>query len=124
MISSTGIPRATRASAISDRWHRQGTASAHMIAIRSLVAISIRRCRPPSNSGVCIFFTCLQIPLESVPGNLAFKLDTSPEFYLEGIKESVTTRFLSFLYYYLQCGYYCPKCFNRVNLFWIMRLSP
>ena len=39
---------------MSERWHRQGTASAHMIALFFCFAKEIKRRIPASKSGVCI----------------------------------------------------------------------
>ena len=54
MMSSTRIPRTVSASAMSERWQRHGTASAHMIALRFCPANFINRYNPASNSEVCI----------------------------------------------------------------------
>ena len=54
IMSSTRIPRTVSASAMSERWQRHGTASAHMIALRFCPANFINRCNPASNSEVCI----------------------------------------------------------------------
>src|SRR3989442_1319233 len=50
----TCIPRTTSASAMSDRWQRQGTASAHMMATCVRAADLISLSSPVSNSGVCM----------------------------------------------------------------------
>jgi hypothetical protein len=54
MMSSVRIPRTNKASAMSERWQRQGTASAHINAMRSWFANRINSSRLLSNSGVCM----------------------------------------------------------------------
>jgi hypothetical protein len=48
------MPRAVSASATSDRWQRQGTASAHMIAVRSTSARATSASIAAWNAGVCM----------------------------------------------------------------------
>ena len=54
MISSTRMPWTINASAISERWQRHGTASAHIRTTRSRAACSMRLARFFANSGVCM----------------------------------------------------------------------
>ena len=54
MMSSTQIPSTVSASAIRERWQRQGTASAHINALRFCRANLISLCNPASNSEVCM----------------------------------------------------------------------
>jgi hypothetical protein len=54
MMSSTRIPSTVSASAMRERWQRQGTASAHIKALRFCRANLINLCNPTSNSGVCM----------------------------------------------------------------------
>jgi len=51
-MSKTSQPRATNASAISERWHLQGTASAHISDDGVSEARAAARDRPRANSGV------------------------------------------------------------------------
>ena len=53
-MCSTITPRAKSASAMSDRWHRHGTASAHMIATGPSCASERSPTRPSSNSADCM----------------------------------------------------------------------
>ena len=46
IMCSVGIPRASSASAMRERWHRQGTASAHIIAVGARCATSMSSCNP------------------------------------------------------------------------------
>jgi hypothetical protein len=55
MMCATAQPRTFNAPAIGDRWQRQGTASAHIIAICSTPAAWISVSRPAANSGVCMY---------------------------------------------------------------------
>src|SRR5579864_9692681 len=50
MMSSTRIPSTVSASAMRERWQRQGTASAHINALRFCRANLISLCSPASNS--------------------------------------------------------------------------
>jgi hypothetical protein len=50
MMCHTSMPRAASASAMSERWQRHGTASAHMIAVREGIANNASSAR--SNSAV------------------------------------------------------------------------
>jgi hypothetical protein len=52
MMCHTSMPRAVSASAMSERWQRHGTASAHMIAVREGIANNASIAR--SNSAVCM----------------------------------------------------------------------
>lgn len=54
MMSSTRIPSTVNASAMRERWQRQGTASAHINALRFCPANLISLCNPASNSEVCM----------------------------------------------------------------------
>jgi len=54
MRSITFQPRAIMASAISDRWQRHGTASAHMMAVGRLDATSMSCSNPAWKAGVCM----------------------------------------------------------------------
>ncbi len=51
---ATVLTRATSASPISERWQRQGTASAHMMAVGFCVAISTSRSNASWKAGVCM----------------------------------------------------------------------
>jgi hypothetical protein len=53
-MSSTRIPSTVSASAMRERWQRQGTASAHINALRFWPANLISLFNPASNSGVCM----------------------------------------------------------------------
>ena len=52
--SRVRIPRTVKASAMSERWQRHGTASAHINAIRPWFANRINSWRLSANSGVCM----------------------------------------------------------------------
>ena len=51
VISRTSTPRASSASAMSDRWQRHGTASAHIRTMRSCSAMARTRSRLAAKSG-------------------------------------------------------------------------
>src|ERR1035437_9355091 len=53
-MSSTRIPSTVNASAMRERGQRQGTASAHINALRFCPANLISLCNPASNSEVCM----------------------------------------------------------------------
>jgi hypothetical protein len=54
MMSSTWTPLIISASPTSERWHRHGTASEHMIAAFLSEASFINRFMPSSNLAVCM----------------------------------------------------------------------
>jgi hypothetical protein len=54
IISRTIHPFFVNASAIRERWQRQGTASAHIIAVSLAFAISMSDSNPSENSAVAI----------------------------------------------------------------------
>jgi hypothetical protein len=53
-MSNTSHPFTVNASAISDRWHRYGTASAHIVAVASARANPINSFNPSANSAVAM----------------------------------------------------------------------
>jgi hypothetical protein len=52
MMCSTAMPRTLSASAMSERWQIQGTASEHMMAVQRTREISMSRSSAAANSGV------------------------------------------------------------------------
>jgi hypothetical protein len=54
VISLALMPLTSNASAINDRWHRHGRASAHISTTRSRLASSMQRARFSLNVEVCM----------------------------------------------------------------------
>jgi hypothetical protein len=54
VISLASMPLTSNASAINDRWHRHGRASAHISTTRSRLASSMQRARFSLNVEVCM----------------------------------------------------------------------